>query len=139
MKKCDKCGKENIDEATFCANCGSRLVPASSNKDSNSRSSSKPSSIKSTYNKKVKEEPSKLKVFCCYVPVVLFVIVLVFSMILNAYPENFSTTYEGDFNYLDLNGDGKLSFDEARQLDPYMEDNEIGPYFYEADKNGNGY
>ena len=55
MKKCDKCGKENIDEATFCANCGSRLVPASSNKDSNSRSSSKPSSIKSTSIRKLRK------------------------------------------------------------------------------------
>ena len=33
--------------------------------------------------------------------------------------------YEEDFGYLDINGDGRLSFDEARQYDPYMEDKEI--------------
>ena len=155
MKKCANCGKENIDEAIYCANCGSRLESISNNSaskssstptpaldslknhignDSSSRSSSGLNSSQSNDN-----QPSKWKICCCYVPIVLFVILLIFSLILNAYPENFSSSYGGDFKYLDSNGDGKLTFEEARQLDPYMKDSEIKPYFLEADKNSNGY
>lgn len=155
MKKCAKCGKENIDKAIYCANCGSRLdlIPKSSQSSNVSStptpaldalknhidndSSSSSSSLNSSQSND--NQPSKWKICCCYVPIVLFVILLIFSLILNAYPENFSSSYEGDFKYLDSDGDGKLSFEEARQLDPYMKDREIKPYFLEADKNSNGY
>lgn len=149
MKKCAKCGKENIDKAIYCANCGVKLdsnssygglTPSSNSSNDNSNSGS---SLRSTSNnstiKETKEGPSKLKVFCCYVPLVLLILFVIFAMILNAFPESFTSSYQGDFKYLDYNGDGKLSFDEARQLDPYMKDKEIRPYFLEADKNNNGY
>ena len=159
MKKCANCGKENIDKAVYCANCGVKLDSPSkdyspSNMSSNpspalnalknhiekdSSSSSGSSVSNSNNNQGTDKSPDKLKICCCYVPVILFVLVLILAFFMNAFPESFSTTYEGDFKYLDVNGDEKLSFEEARQLDPYMRDKEIRPYFLEADKNNNGY
>lgn len=145
MKKCIHCGKENIDEAIYCADCGAKLDSSYINSIAakegclNSTSSTNPYINKSNANGKADEGPSIWKICCCYVPVILFIVALILSLFMNAYPESFSTTYEDDFNYLDLNGDGKLSFEEARQYDPYMKDKEIRPYFTEADKNGNGY
>lgn len=153
MKKCSKCGRENIDEAIYCANCGERLDSISKSIQSSNTSSTPTPALNTLKNhiendsssssglntSQFDNQPNKWKICCCYVPIVLFVLLLIFSLILNAYPESFSTTYEGDFKYLDLNGDGKLSFEEARQLDSYMEDSEIKPYFLEADTNNNGY
>lgn len=161
MKKCANCGKENIDKAVYCANCGVKLDSVSQNysssnshstsgpalstlkkhlsEDSSSSSSAGSSVSNSNSNQVADKAPDKLKICCCYVPVILFILVLILAIFMNAFPESFSTTYEGDFKYLDVNGDEKLSFDEARQLDPYMRDKEIRPYFLEADKNNNGY
>lgn len=144
MKKCAKCGKENIDKAIYCANCGAKLdvssnVSTSSSGGLNSGSASKSSSNQSNASQKSGKDSFNFKTCCCYVPAVLLIIFLIVGMIMNVYPESFPTTYEEDFGYLDINGDGRLSFDEARQYDPYMEDKEMKPYFLEADKNSNGY
>lgn len=146
--KCPKCGRDNLDIATYCDFCGARLGTSPSSGSLNSQSSSKSSTKQSTINQnkeqapaksKTDEGPSNFKVFCCYVPLVIFIIALILSAFMNAYPESFKTTYEDDFAYLDMDGDGRLSFDEARQYDPYMKDKEIRPYFSDADRNGNGY
>ena len=179
MKKCAKCGKENIDKAIYCANCGAKLgsdftksnvngnicpkcgknnldiatycefcgaslgagsnVSTSSSSGLDSTHASSSSSNQSNANQKSDKGSDKLKVCCCYVPAVLFIIFLILGMFLNAFPESFSATFDDDFNYLDFDGDGKLSFEEARQYDPYMKDKEIGTYFSDADKNNNGY
>ena len=36
MKKCAKCGKENIDKAIYCANCGAEIEYRCSNKGGDS-------------------------------------------------------------------------------------------------------
>ena len=83
MKKCAKCGKENIDKAIYCANCGSRLdsIPKTSqssnvsstptpaldalknhiDKDSSSSSFAESSLSNSNSNQKTDEGTDKLK------------------------------------------------------------------------------
>ncbi len=47
MKKCNKCGKENLDEFYFCSQCGTKLgAVSSSSKDTNSSSKSSSSGSK---------------------------------------------------------------------------------------------
>lgn len=125
MKKCSKCGLENIDEAIFCANCGARLNSSTdeSNSTNNNSNLNSPnsSSNKSEPNQKEspnqKEGPDKWKICCCYVSVILLIISIIFGSLIAAFPENFPTYQEGDFEYLDFNNDDKLSFEEARQYD----------------------
>ena len=129
---------------------GSAKSNSSSNKNSSSDSTNKTNSNSnkvnsssvssdSKTNETGKKDHSVWKFCCCYVPVILFVFVLIIAMLMQAFPENFDTSYDYEFQQLDMDGDGRLSFLEARQLDPTMSDAEIEPYFNQADKNNNGY
>ena len=134
MKKCVQCGKENVDEAIYCADCGAKLdtVYNSSTTSSgakldtvyNSSTTSSAStagnslnySSNQTSNQENNEGPDKLKICCCYVPIVLFVILLAAALIYAGFAESFGTYYPDDFNYLDSNADGKLTFDEITEV-----------------------
>ena len=168
MKKCLKCGKENIEEATYCANCGAKLNSISNNSNkcpqcgkenhkdvtyctncgarlhsisnnNSSASSSNSSSKESNTNQKTDEGPDTLKICCCYVPVILLIIATAWALIYHNYAESFSTDYGDEFNYLDSNGDGKLSFDEISHVDWYVDDSKLNEYFDDADTNHNGF
>ncbi|WP_295616928.1 zinc-ribbon domain-containing protein [uncultured Methanobrevibacter sp.] len=220
MKKCAECGKENIDKAIYCANCGAKLDTISKNSNSNSTSgsvsnkssssnsgssgsvsnnpnssvpppalntlkryiandsssgssnrgagstnssssssnrgagstnssssssnrgagsSNSSSSSNSTINKKTGIDSSNLKLCCCYVPVILFILFIVYALIFHGFAENFPISYGHSYEGIDLDGDGKLSFNEASQLDPTIPKEQMTKYFNEADTNSNGF
>ena len=64
MKKCAKCGYENLDEALFCAECGHELSSSSSN--SNPRRNISFKQIKNNF----KRHPYLH--ICCLFPMILF-------------------------------------------------------------------
>ena len=135
MKKCFKCGTENIDEAVFCIDCGERLDLARSNPSTNdsNKESSKPG------NQKPVQKKNPFKIACCYLPIALFAFVIILGVAIASFPESFHSSYTDDFNYLDSNGDGLLSFQEARQYDPYMDKDLMKSYFTQADRSNNGF
>ena len=192
MKKCAECGKENIDKAIYCANCGAKLDTISKNSNSNSTSgavsnkssssntgssgsvsnnpnssvpppalntlksyiandsssgssnrgagsSNSSSSSNSTINKKTGIDSSNLKLCCCYVPVILFILFIVYALIFHGFAENFPISYGHSYEGIDLDGDGKLSFNKASQLDPTIPNEQMTKYFNEADTNSNGF
>ena len=126
MKKCVQCGKENVDEAIYCADCGTKLstVYNSSNSSSASKTdNSLNSSSNQATNQANNEGPDKLKIFCCYVPIALFVLFLLAALIYAGFAESFGTYYSDDFNILDSNADGKLTFDEITEVNWIYLDN----------------
>lgn len=179
MKKCVHCGKENIDEAIYCANCGLKIDSSSksnlesnlnlnsnsnsntssdsnsvSSSDSSSNSSSDSSSYSNTIssktnssnsqanhssNTKPKGGASKLRLYCCFVPIALLIIFLAVALIYYESAESFPIIYGHDYKVLDLDGDGRLSFDEASQLDLSIPNDKMTKYFNEADTNNNGF
>ena len=148
MKRCVQCGKENIDEAIYCANCGASLNSLSSsssstsNYNSTSSSSYSSSSSNSQSGRSTNAPPKKergLKFWCCYVPIILFVLFMVVALIYHGCAESFPVTYGYDYGVLDSDGDGRLSLDEASKLDPTVPDTEMTKSFNEADTNNNGY
>lgn len=128
MKKCAKCGKENIDEAVYCANCGASLELRSANFILFKLPPTTPD-----------KQDRQMKIWCCYVPIILFILILAFSVVHHQFAESFPTDYGDDFDYLDLNGDEKLSFDEISIVNWNMSDSKISEYFNEADTNNNGF
>ena len=142
MKKCSECGKENIDEAIFCADCGARLEhisndSGSSNGNSNEGSSSP--SDESDNKQKTDEGPDKMKILCCYVPLILVIISAAWAFVYHDYAESFDTEYSYDFIYFDSNSDGKLTFEEISQVEWVVDDLKLDKYFNKADTNHNGY
>ena len=169
MQICCVCGAENPKKALFCKNCTSYLldekniefnrkleeeysdtISEDSNKEDFSDNSNSPPSASSADNSKAsspksgtdqntEEGPDKLKICCCYVPIILLVISTVWALIYHGYAESFDTRYPSDFKNLDLNGDGKLSFEEISQAEWLVDDSSLEEYFNEADTNHNGY
>lgn len=163
MKKCVHCGKENIDEAIYCANCGLKIDSSSKsnlesnlNSNSNSNTSSDSNSVSSSNtissktnssnsqanqstNTRSKGGASKLRLYCCFVPIALLIIFLAMALIYYESAESFPIIYGHDYKVLDLDGDGRLSFDEASQLDLSIPNDKMTKYFNEADTNNNGF
>ena len=87
----------------------------------------------------------KIIVGCCAVYLVLMIITLlghaILGIPLDSYTEETTTKYK-DFEDLDLNGDGGLSFDEVKYYDHNSEfsisQSELQSIFDRCDKNDNG-
>ena len=77
--------------------------------------------------------------WCCYVPIILFVVFMAAAFIYHGCAESFPVTYGHTYEYFDSDGDGRLSFDEASQLDPTIPDANLTKAFNDADTNNNGY
>ena len=88
----------------------------------------------------------KLIVGCCAVYLILMIITLlghaILGIPLDSYTEESATKYK-DFEVLDLDGNGGLSFDEVNDYDHnseyYISQSELENIFDRCDKNGNGY
>lgn len=142
MKKCVHCGKENVDEAIFCADCGAKLgtYNSSTSSSASTTDNSLNYSFNQTSNQANNKEPNKLKVCCCYVPIVLFVLFLAAALIYAGFAESFGTYYPDDFNYLDSNADGKVTFEEITEVNwIYLDNSTLKRFFEGADLNHNGY
>ena len=88
----------------------------------------------------------KIIVGCCAVYLILMIITLlghaILGIPLDSYTEESATKYK-DFEVLDLDGNGGLSFDEVNDYDHnseyYISQSELEKIFNRCDKNGNGY
>ena len=88
----------------------------------------------------------RIIVGCCAVYIILMIITLlghaILGIPLDSYTEESPTKYK-DFDYLDLDGNGGLSFDEVKDYDHDSEfsisEFELEEMFNKCDKNGNGY
>ena len=132
MKKCANCGKENLDEAIFCADCGAKLGTYNSSTSSSASTTDNSLNYSSnqTSNQANNKEPNKLKVCCCYVPIVLFVLFLAAALIYAGFAESF----------LDSNADGKVTFEEITEVNwIYLDNSTLKRFFEGADLNHNGY
>ncbi|MBR5502947.1 MAG: zinc-ribbon domain-containing protein [Methanobrevibacter sp.] len=125
----------NKDNST----AGSTNSSANKNDSSSSRKVSSASISTNPSPIKAKKNLINKRLCCCYVPVVLLVAFLIFAFLLQAYPESFSTNYDDEFNSLDSNYDGMLSFSEARKIDSNIPNKVLKVYFNEADTNHNEY
>ena len=87
-KFCPNCGHENKDVASFCGNCGSKLVSSnfnsnlrdsesSTNTSTNSSTNASTSTQKASSTAKGTDDPFSL---CCGALIVLFIIVLIMSI-----------------------------------------------------------
>ena len=88
----------------------------------------------------------KIVVGCCAVYLILMIITLlghaILGIPLDSYTEESATKYM-DFEVLDLDGNGGLSFDEVNSYDHnseyYISQSELERIFNRCDKNDNGY
>ena len=88
----------------------------------------------------------KIIVGCCAVYLILMIITLlghaILGIPLDSYTEESATKYK-DFEVLDLDGNGGLSFDEVNDYDHnseyYISQSELENIFDRCDKNDNGY
>lgn len=133
MKKCSRCGAENRDEGNFCTNCGAGLnmpKPAHSH-DKN-------------LIERFKNANIIVKLIIIIVAVYLFLLAsawaghIFFGMPLESYTEWDSTYRQSQFDSLDINGDGALSFYEVDGLAPGIAYDDLQDIFDSADKNDNG-
>lgn len=131
----------NISNSSSSSNSSGASSSSNSNSNANTvhdNSSSKYSNTQIN-GQKTKKRPSGLRLWCCYVPIVLFVLFMVTALIYYGAAESFPIVYGYDYDFLDLDGDGRLSFDEASQLDLRVPKEEVIRCFNDADTNHNGY
>lgn len=133
MKKCNRCGSENKDESNFCQNCGARL-----NNPETGFSSNK--------NLMERFRDANILIKLMIIIVGLFVLMVVSSWIghiffgipLEPYTEGDSTSHLSEFDSLDIDGDGALSFYEVESLASDIPYDDLSDIFDGADKNDNG-
>ena len=89
MKKCAKCGYENLDEALFCAECGHELSSSSSN--SNPRRNISFKQIKNNF----KRHPYLH--ICCLFPMILFAMFTIAHDAQGFYKEMHAEDYETNY------------------------------------------
>ena len=130
MIKCSKCGKENVDEAIFCSDCGTKLDngPSALSTDIETDDSSS-DSIWSLFKIRKVDESETLSArfkrhptlyICCVFPLIFILVISIASdanlFIKGLHPADYETNYPDEFNNLDLNDDGKLEFNEVNHI-----------------------
>lgn len=130
---CNRCGAENKDKSNFCSNCGAIL------------NNPKPTH---SYDKKLIERFMDaniiLKLIIIIVAVFVFFVAsawighIFFGMPLEFYTEGDATYHLSQFNKLDLDGDGNLTFYEVKGLASDISQDNLSGIFDAADKNNNG-
>ena len=132
MKKCSRCGQDNMDEDKFCRNCGSPL------------NASKPAIHKSG-NVFGRFRDANILIKLMAIIAVVFIILAVIGLTsyifigapLDSYSEEAETSNIVDFNAIDMDGDGALTFEEADGYAPEVAPDELSDIYDEADKNHN--
>ena len=135
MKKCAKCGYENLDEALFCAECGHELSSSSSN--SNPRRNISFKQIKNNF----KRHPYLH--ICCLFPMILFAMFTIAHDAQGFYKEmhaeDYETNYPEEYYSLDINNDGKLEFNEVNNIVSHTPQEKLYDIFKKSDKSRDGY
>ena len=110
MKKCNRCGAENKDESNFCHSCGAVL-----------NCSKPPHNSKKSFTERFRDSNVVIKII---IVLFIFTIIMVVIGCANymifgdpAIPtEEDTTSHLSEFNSLDVDGDGALSFYEVEGL-----------------------
>lgn len=131
MKKCNHCGVENNDESNFCRNCGNRLT------------GSKPTYIS---NKNFTEKFRDSNIFIKIIIIILLFSIISFILVGASYmvfedsspTEEDTTSHLYEFNSLDVDGDGALSYYEVEGLTPDIAYEDLSFIFDDVDNNKNG-
>ena len=132
MKKCNRCGAENKDESNFCHSCGAVL------------NCSKPThNSKKSFTERFKDSNVVIKII---IVLFIFTIIMVVIGCANymifgdpAIPtEEDTTSHLSEFNSLDVDGDGALSFYEVEGLAPGISHDDLSFIFDDVDNNHNG-
>ena len=133
MKRCNRCGAENNDKSNFCSSCGADLSNHKSVKNS---------------DKNLIERFRDTNMFAkaIIIIVVVFVFLMVvgwighifFGMSLALFTEDEVTTHQSEFDSLDFDGNGALSFNEIISMASDIPQENLTEIFNSADKNGNG-
>ena len=135
---CPKCGKIVDEEVKFCPYCGKSLVK-SENKTSNTSFTNanftNNVNNNSTTTKKKEKGRSGAKI-CCYVFIVLLIVFMA------AYVIDYNIDRENVFSFndldaLDIDGDGYLTFDEAKEYGNTTPESKLLEFFNQADHNKN--
>lgn len=153
MKKCVHCGKENVDEAIFCSDCGTKLDNGASAESTDVETDDSSSdSIMSIFKIRKVDESETLSArfkkhpflyVCCVFPLIFL---LVMSMVSDAnlfikglHPTDYETNYPDEFNNLDINDDGKLEFNEVNHIVSHTPQDMLYDLFKKSDKSDDGY
>ena len=168
MKKCVHCGKENVDEAIFCSDCGTKLdnVPSAESTDIETDDSSSDSSMSRDIETDDSSSDSIMSIFkirkvdesetlsarfkkhpflyvCCVFPLIFLLVMSMVSdvnlFIKGLHPTDYETNYPDEFNNLDLNDDGKLEFNEVNHIVSHTPQDMLYDLFKKSDKSGDGY
>ena len=153
MIKCSKCGKDNVDEAIFCADCGNKLDngPSTQNTDIETDDSNSDGIMSLFKIRKVDESETLSARFkkdpalyiCCVFPLIFILIISMVSdanlFIKGLHPADYETNYPDEFNNLDLNYDGKLEFNEVNHIVSHTPQDMLYDLFRKSDKDENGY
>lgn len=133
MKRCKRCGAVNSDANNFCTDCGARL------------NSHKPAySQDGNFVERFKNSSILFKLVVVIVAVYLFFFAVgimghvFFGMPLGFNTEWDTTDHQSEFDSLDIDGDGALSFYEAGALASNIPYDNLSDIFDYADKNDNG-
>ena len=142
---CPKCGKIIDDKSKFCTYCGETIVPIESKSTNNHSTTTKTSSI----NKNDKNKTKKDNFFtnlsttrkCCYVFIILLILfAIVYIPYVIKYNENredVSSFHQDEFDALDIDGNGYLTFDEAKEYGNKTPESKLLEFFNKSDHNGN--
>ena len=131
MKRCNRCGELNKDESNFCTNCGAGLNGPTTSHDKN-------------ILKRFKNANIVLKLIIIIVAVFIFLVAfswighIFFGMPLESYTEGDATYRSSQFDSLDIDCDGALSFYEVENLASDIPYDNLSDIFDAADKNDNG-
>lgn len=79
-KRCSNCGHENRDVATFCGNCGSKLIANDMANNFTAEGSTGSANNNGTTYKGTGTGSNDAGSLCCGVLIVLFIIILIMSM-----------------------------------------------------------
>lgn len=130
--KCRRCGEENPDESRFCHNCGAPLSP--------SIQDSKKGNLKTRFDNA--SRPVRILVIVLVVFAVLWLIGMTphifFGEPFDSFTEESETRNPVDFNAIDMDCDGALTYDEADGYAPEVDRYTLKDIFDEADRNHNG-
>ena len=132
MKWCSRCGAQNNDESNFCSSCGARLneTKLTHSHDKNLIGRFMGANI-------------ILKLIIIIIAVFVFLVAcgwighIFFGMPLESYTEGDATYQQSQFDNLDTDGDGALSFNEVRILASDIPYGNLSNIFDSADKNDN--
>lgn len=133
MKRCNRCGAENNEESNFCSNCGASL--------------NEPTPIHShdkNLIERVMDANIILKLIIIIIAVFVFLVAsawighIFFGMPIESFTEGDATYRQSQFDNLDIDNDGVLSFYEVDSLASDIPYDNLSCIFDAADKNNNG-